>query len=215
MIDVKGIPYYIYARICKVSYGYPEKRTAELQQLAPGWKILNEYTNNDILTVTNNKIVVVCFRGTELKKGVIRSMMDLYNDYGILAGENERIFRLDEARPIVQEIIKKYKKNKVVITGHSLGGFIGLVIAEQYKLKAVLFNIGSSPKDKRFFDLDKSTYLPKKKSKDIIHITTNNIRKIPPTIDILSVSSLYFHHIPYYVQKVKDGVSIHSIDNFT
>ena len=112
MIELKGIPYYIYARICKVSYGLPDDRAKELQQLAPNWRIIEEYSNNDILTVTNNKIVVVCFRGTELKKGVIRSMMDLYNDYGILAGENERIFRLDEARPIVQEIIKKYKKKK-------------------------------------------------------------------------------------------------------
>ena len=208
MLEIKNIPYYVYARICKVSYGLPQNRPAELQQLASDWRIIDEYSNNDnILTVTNNKVVVIAFRGTELNKGAGRAILDLYNDYGILTGENERVFRLEEARPIVQEVIRKYGKRKIVLTGHSLGGFVGITMAEEFKVSAILFNVGSSPKDKKLFR-------GVQKRDDIVHITTNNLKKLPPVIDVLSVSSLFTYRYPYYIQKVRPGVSIHSIDNF-
>ena len=208
MLEIKGVPYYIYARICKVSYGLAENRAEELQKLAGNtWRIIDEYSNNDILTVTNNKIVVIAFRGTELTKGALRSALDLYNDYGILTGENERVFRLEEARPIIKAVVKQYGKKKVVLSGHSLGAFVGVTMAEEFKLPAVLFNIGSSPKDKKLFrDFQKRD--------DIVHITTNNLKKIPPVIDILSVSSLFIYQYPYYIQKVRQGLSKHTIDNF-
>lgn len=207
MLEIKNIPYYVYARICKVSYGLPQNRPAELQRLASDWRIIDEYSNNDILTVTNNKVVVIAFRGTELNKGVIRSALDLYNDYGILTGENERVFRLEEARPIVKEVIRKYGKRKIVLTGHSLGGYVGVTMAEELKLPAILFNIGSSPKDKKIFR-------GVQKRDNIVHITTNNLKKFPPVIDVLSVSSLFIYQYKYYIQKVRPGLSKHTINNF-
>jgi hypothetical protein len=207
MLEIKNIPYYVYARICKVSYGLPQNRPAELQQLASNWRIIDEYSNDNILSVTNGHLVVIAFRGTELNKGVIRSALDLYNDYGILIGENERVFRLEEARPVVQEVIRKYGKRKIVLTGHSLGAFVGVTMAEEFKLPAILFNIGSSPKDKKLFrDFQKRN--------DIIHVTTNNLKKLPPVIDVLSVSSLFIYQYPYYIQKVREGLSKHTINNF-
>jgi hypothetical protein len=207
MLNVKNIPYYVYARICKVSYALPQNRPAELQRLASDWRIIDEYSNNDILTVKNGNLVVIAFRGTELNKGAGRAILDLYNDYGILIGEDQRVFRLEEGRSIVQEAIRKYGKRKIVLTGHSLGGYVGVNLCEEFGLSGVLFNIGSSPKDKKFFrDF--------RKRDDIVHITTNDLRSWKPVIDILSVSSLFIYQYPYYIQKVKPGISIHSIDNF-
>jgi hypothetical protein len=207
MLEVKGIPYYIYARICKVSYGLPQLRPAELQQLASNWRIIDGYSNNDILTVTNGNLVVIAFRGTELNKGVIRSTLDLYNDYGILTGENERVFRLQEARPVVQAVLTQYGRNNIVLTGHSLGGYIGVNLCEEFALSGVLFNIGSSPKDKKLFR-------GVQKRDDIVHITTNDLRSWKPVIDVLSFSSLFIYQYPYYIQKVRPGESEHTIDNF-
>ena len=208
MLEIKNIPYYVYARICKVSYGLPQNRPAELQQLASNWRIIDEYSNNDnILTVTNNKVVVIAFRGTELNKGAGRAILDLYNDYGILTGEDQRIFRLQEARPVVQAVLTQYGRNNVVLTGHSLGGYIGITIAEEFKVSAVLFNVGSSPKDKKLFR-------GVQKRDDIVVVTTNNLTRIPPVIDVLSISSLFTYRYPYYIQKVRPGLSKHTIDNF-
>ena len=207
MLEIKNIPYYVYARICKVSYGLPQNRPAELQQLASNFKIIDEYSNDNILSVTNGHLVVIAFRGTELNKGVIRSTLDLYNDYGILTGENERVFRLQEARPIVQAVLGQYGKNNVVLTGHSLGGYVGVNLCEEFGLSGVLFNIGSSPKDKKIFR-------GVQKRDDIVHITTNNLKKFPPIIDVLSVSSLFIYQYKYYIQKVRAGMSKHTIDNF-
>ena len=207
MLEIKGIPYYVYARICKVSYGLPQNRSAELQRLASDWRIIDRYSNDNILSVTNGHLVVIAFRGTELNKGADRAILDLYNDYGILTGENERVFRLQEARPVVQAVLTQYGRNNVVLTGHSLGGYVGVTIAEEFKVSAVLFNIGSSPKDKKLFR-------GVQKRNDIIHITTNNLKKLPPVIDVLSFSSLFIYQYPYYIQKVREGLSKHTIDNF-
>jgi hypothetical protein len=198
-----GIDHRILARICKVSYNYPENRAEELRMLVNGdFNVLEEFSDKDIFTLQTQGKVIVAFRGTELSKGNIRAGLDLYNDINLAIGKEDRVFRLTQGREMLLKIRSRYPS--VLITGHSLGGYVGMKLALEYNLDAVLFNIGSSPLDKKGIQT----------SNKIIHITTNNLMTIPPIVDILSVSALFIYRFPYYIEKVGAGLSNHTILNF-
>jgi hypothetical protein len=160
---------------------------------------LNEYSNNNILTVKDKKSknVICAVRGTNFKK-----VDDLIEDAIITVG-SQNSERLREIEALVEKVVKKYGKNNITLTGHSLGAHLATTISDNLDVKAVVFNVGSSPLDSRGF----------RSSDKITQYTTNNpLRGI---IDPLSISSTLKDSYKTIKVKRKPNVPIHSIDNFT
>lgn len=196
----------VYARLCKTSYEYEELREKVITELLGDmFQIVPEYTNRDILTVREGDMYTVALRGTDLVRDPYRAFSDLFQDVNIAIGKNDRVYRIDQASAVLQEMFKHISKERIILTGHSLGGFVGANLAERYQMKAVLFNIGCSPLD---------AVGVRRGLKNITHYTTNNLGVFPPVIDVLSVSSLFIYRFPYYIVPVKSGLSKHTIENF-
>ena len=194
------------ARICKCSYEYEAERFRVLKELlGDEFKIMSEYSNKNIMTVKGGKTVIIAFRGTELTKDKKRAFKDLLQDVNIAIGKNERVTRIQEGSIMIHNILRNVEKKNLLITGHSLGGFVGVNLSEKFNVRSVLFNIGCSPLDPKGI---------RRNSENIIHITTNDLRKFPPVIDILSISALFLFRFRYYIVPVKKGLSTHTIDNF-
>jgi hypothetical protein len=201
-----GYPTTTLARICKCSYEYENKRFTVLKELLGNeFKIMSEYSNKNILTVSDDKNIIIAFRGTDLTRDKTRAFKDLLQDVNIAIGKNERVSRIQEGSIMINNILRNVEKKNLLITGHSLGAFAGVNLSEKFNVRAVLFNIGSSPLDSRGV---------RRNITNIIHITTNDLRKIPPVIDILSISALFLFRFKYYIVPVKKGLSTHTIDNF-
>ena len=195
-----------FARLCKLSYEYEHDRQAVLYQLLGSqFSILEDLSSRDVLVVTDGDIYVVAFRGTDLARDPHRAFADLIADINVAIGKNDRVYRIQQAETVIRELLRMVPKEKIEISGHSLGAFVGVNIAEKYGLKAVLFNIGSSPLDKVGV---------RRNLKNITHYTTNDLRRVPPVIDILSISALFLYRMPYYIVKVKPEMSNHAINNF-
>ncbi len=200
-----GYPTKTLARICKCSYEYEDINGVLKELLGDEFKIMSEYSNKNILTVSDSKTFIIAFRGTDLTRDKTRAFKDLLQDVNIAIGKNERVTRIQEGSILITGILKNVEKKNLLITGHSLGGFVGVNLSEKFNIRSVLFNIGCSPLD---------TKGVRRNSQNIIHITTNDLRRIPPIIDILSISALYLYRFRYYIVPVKKGLSIHTIDNF-
>ena len=169
---------------------------------------MNEYSSRDILSVkdTLNDKIIISFRGTDLSRDSQRKFSDLIADVNIAIGKNERVYRIQQGENLIRFMMSQgIPKSKLMITGHSLGGFVGVNLGEKFNLPSVLFNIGSSPLDARGV---------RRGLTNILHITTNNLRVLPPIIDILSISALFLYRFPYTIVNVRDGMSKHTIDNF-
>ena len=169
---------------------------------------MNEYSSRDILSVkdTLNDKIIISFRGTDLSRDSQRKFSDLIADVNIAIGKNERVYRIQQGENLIRFMMSQgIPKSKLMITGHSLGGFVGVNLGEKFNLPSVLFNIGSSPLDARCV---------RRGLTNILHITTNNLRVFPPIIDILSISALFLYRFPYTIVNVRDGMSKHTIDNF-
>lgn len=199
----------ILARICKSTYEYEDQRQSKLiQLLGDRFTILNEYSSRDILTVLDNEHdkIIISFRGTDLARDPHRAFTDLIADVNIAIGKNERVYRIQQGEILIRNILLAgIPRSKLILTGHSLGGFVGVNLGEKFNLPSVLFNIGSSPLDPKGV---------RRGLTNIVHITTNNLGVLPPVIDILSVSALFLYRFPYTIVNVIKGLSKHTIDNF-
>ena len=198
----------ILARICKSTYEYEDQRQSKLiQLLGDRFTILNEYSSRDILTVLDNEHdkIIISFRGTDLARDPHRAFTDLIADVNIAIGKNERVYRIQQGEILIRNILQTIPRSKLILTGHSLGGFVGVNLGEKFNLPSVLFNIGSSPLDPKGV---------RRGLTNIVHITTNNLGVLPPVIDILSVSALFLYRFPYVIVPVIKGLSKHTIDNF-
>ena len=190
----------VFAILSKISYASGSERTKELKdfKLNKQFIILNEYSNNNILTVKDKKSknVICAVRGTNP-----RNVSDLVEDAIITVGSQDSE-RLREIEGIVEKVVKKYGKDNITITGHSLGAHLATTISDDLDIKAVVFNVGSSPLDSRGF----------RSSEKIKHYTTN--RPFTGEIDPLSISSVLKDSYDTIRVKRKPNVPIHSIDNF-
>lgn len=117
-------------------------------------KILDKYGKQlwDIVPMTtidattfrnrNTGEVVVGVRGTDFK-----NVSDLLTDLAIVGGVSNFTPRQAVVNNIVQYAITKYGKDKVVLSGHSLGGKLSTNAANKFGLRAYIYNAGSSPLD--------------------------------------------------------------------
>ena len=81
------------------------------------------------------KKVTIAFRGTDPT-----NWRDLTTDALMTTGWGSWGTRFKNARKITEEVIRRYGKENVVVTGHSLGGAQALHVSQRYGVKAEVFN---------------------------------------------------------------------------
>jgi hypothetical protein len=198
------IPMQIFALLAKISYTEERKRPLELHKYKMDqFTELNHYSSNDVLTVKDkySSFVIIAIRGTDIKNLTNNRIRDLVQDYGILAGDDNSVTRTKKLIFLVEKAIYKFGKKNVILTGHSLGGFIACRISDLLGVKVIAFNIGSSLLDGK-----------ERENPNIIHYTTNNPLK--GIIDIASISTVLKDNYRTIIVKQKSGVDVHSINNF-
>lgn len=111
---------------------------------------------NRVFRDPNTGKVVISYRGTDpmiLKPGVAgiptvdpASVEDLIDDAAILNFfmPESRMSRFQEADKLYQQVVQKYGKENVTLTGHSLGGTIALYVAEKNDVVSYTYNPGIS-----------------------------------------------------------------------
>lgn len=101
-------------------------------------------TTLDATTFKNRNTgeVVIGVRGTDVK-----NINDLLTDLAIVGGVSNFTPRQAVVNNIVQYAINKYGKDKVVLSGHSLGGKLSVNAANKFGIKAYIYNAAASPLD--------------------------------------------------------------------
>lgn len=151
-------------------------------------------------------ITIIANRGT-----IPTDKSDLIQDALILSGHFDKSDRLKRTLQVINETIKKYPNNKIVNTGHSLGGRVASELGKILDIKdskVVAFNVGSSPVDVAKNLLNRGACLLSnsekcKKEKNQTLYSTG--------IDPISLASLS-HHGSVLIKP--ETVNVHSLSNF-
>ena len=109
------------------------------------YTILEENTNDMTVKDKNTGKIILVIKGTDISNLKGQRQPDLIQDLGILLNNKEMVTRTKEMENKTEDLIKKYGKNNVTVTGHSLAGYIASELSGNLDVKAVAFNIGSSP----------------------------------------------------------------------
>lgn len=169
-------------------------------------KILDKYgkkawdivpiTTPDATTFRNRDTgeVVVGIRGTDIK-----NIEDLFTDLALVGGVSRFTPRASQITKIVKHAIDTYGKDKVSLSGHSLGAELSRQAANKFGVRAYIYNRAAS-----VFDIFN------KKNPDIKDYSTN----IGKTTDIISVlGTKQKKHDQAEFEKLK-GKDAHTLQNF-
>jgi len=116
---------------------YPENR----KQSSNGWTYKETYSNpksgfySEIYSKDNKNIMVI--RGTELKSGFNQGKKDVISDTEM--GLQFLPSQMKDAEKAYTQIIRKYGKDNVILTGHSLGGSEAQILGAKYGVETVTF----------------------------------------------------------------------------
>ena len=108
-----------------------------------GYTYNRKYSNENLSTYVDkpDKKIVIAILGT-----VPTNFRDLVSDVGIVSADNAfNTTRLSNHKKMIDEVLKKYLDYKLVLSGHSLGGYLVEQLAETYpSSQGVVFNPGTS-----------------------------------------------------------------------
>ena len=152
-----------------------------------------------------NDKVVSAHRGTYDLKDVITDIPIALHTQNLF----KKTGRYDDARKHTLKVIRKYGKDNLTLTGHSLGGTISSNLSKELQIPSHNFNTGAGPSDisqgvKRRIRCkigDKCKF-----EKDNVHY----YRVISDPISLSSVTQTGKH----YQQRRKRGHDPHSVFNF-
>jgi hypothetical protein len=195
----------LYAILSKASYSDSPQRTLDkYNQWTSNLRIQPQWSNRDMLVVRENSqnTMIISIRGTDRDNRQGSLYRDLVNNYSIAINKQQRIPRIIEVERVINQIIQSgVPRDKIILTGHSLGAYVAAKISKDMGIHAMVFNIASSVADDR---TDKNPLLK--------HYTTNNFYK--GIIDPLSITSVLRDDYETFIVKRKLDTNTHSIDNF-
>lgn len=107
-----------------------------------GWEYVDKYFNNTSGYYSElykkDKKVILITRGTELSSGKKEAIKDLKNDINM--GIEKLPYQVTNAKEVYSKLVKKYGKENIIVTGHSLGGSISEILGTEYGVETVTFN---------------------------------------------------------------------------
>lgn len=188
---------YIFAVASSMVYLPQETRADYLRKYSKEWVLDSRFQTPDTSVIVNKHtgLAIFAVRGTDFS--LVR---DVVQDIGIAFNKKELITRLNQDDAVLKKSLEKYNKN-IIITGHSLGGYIGVWLALKHNLHGKFFNIGASPADQQSLHSTK-----------IIHYTTNNL--IDKVVDPLSITAVLRDRFKLVVVRQKVHRDPHTIRNF-
>jgi len=194
----------MFAVISSASYSKTPLKVLKDFKLNNQFQLIRQYTNKDMLTVKHKHSgkVIIGIRGTDKDNETNNRVRDLLDDIRLGLGKNDKVKRVSEVEPIIKRAVRRYGKNNIILTGHSLGAYVSTRISKDLGLRAVVFNIGSSPMDENTGENELVT-----------NYTTND--PLRGVIDPLSITSSIRDNYKTIKVKQKKGVNVHSIENFT
>lgn len=105
----------------------------------PGWQKDEQLSTPETLVLhDSNGHAVVAFRGSKEIKDWVTSDIKIITGTGV---KSDR--RFVEAQSEVESVIKKYGKDNITLTGHSLGGRIGMEIGKNLDIPNYVYNPGT------------------------------------------------------------------------
>ena len=186
-----------YAIFASASYEKPANRRAYLDKMNKNGHIIDTQFSDNEMLVTRQKDtgeLIIAFRGSTTAEDW------LVSDLGILLDKLKSTPRYKRNLKTMLKILKKYNstpKNKIVLTGHSLGGRLAKSFGVRFGLRAVVYNRGASPLEMFKFW--------KKKNK--------NVKEYNTKYDVVSAGGR-FNKDEKETIKRKKGKFFHSIGNF-
>lgn len=138
-----------FAKFAESSYskGTHQRRKILSKEALTNFSYDTKLSDNDTAVWVNrrNKEVITSYRGTELT-----NFGDLSADASIIKGDFNLHARYMNAFSKQDSVLKKYKKYRHIVTGHSLGGTIANTLAKSYGTKIAeshSFNPGSGVRE--------------------------------------------------------------------
>ena len=128
-----------------------ESTQQKLEEAMPTWSIDKELSDTRSLVLHDGENTILAFRGTD--PFGYDTKADLTADFNILLGANRdnmdtnllRPERFQHAEDKFNAVEEKYGKDKLMLTGHSLGGGVSDYLGRKHGVDAVVFNAGESP----------------------------------------------------------------------
>jgi len=128
-----------FANFANESYIPPPDRKVSLL----GYKYNKSFSDDELATYVDkqDKKLVISLRGT-----VPTNFRDLVSDIGIISADTTfNISRLSSHRKLIDAALKEYPEYQLVLTGHSLAGYLVEKLASIYpKSRGIVFNPGTS-----------------------------------------------------------------------
>ena len=189
---------------------YDPNPQSVLDKVSRGSKytILEESVNDMVVKNNNTGKIILVMKGTDISnlKGMKQS--DLIQDIGILINNPKFVTRTEKMENKTEELIKKYGKENVILTGHSLSAYMASEISGDLGVKAIAFNIGSSPFNRNRFNRVKGNKTTK-------HYTTN----VGSNFDPISLTSARVDNYDRVQVEPKENIGSgilknHTIDHF-
>ncbi len=108
-----------------------------------GYKDYNPVEGGPDYEIYSNgeKYVFAC-RGTDFGKS-----RDIKADILVVLSQIKKSARYKRLKSHLQNLVNKVGKNKIKLTGHSLGARIATELSREFDIPATVYNMGSSPLD--------------------------------------------------------------------
>lgn len=118
----------VYSNLSQIHYIYNEdKQKARRRAKKLGWEINSKLSNNDVITFMKDNAVHINYAGTN-----ITNPRDIISDVMLATGKKSADFTTRKRR--TRDIMRQLGDDKeYTVSGHSLGGSIGLSILQESK----------------------------------------------------------------------------------
>ena len=199
---------YNFALLNSAMYDPNPKSVLDKVKRGSKYTILEENVNDMVVKDKNTGKIILVIKGTDIsdKKGMKKD--DLIQDLGILLNNKDMVTRTKQMENKTEELIKKYGKENIILTGHSLAGYIVSEISGYLDVNAIAFNTGSSP-------FNRNRYNRVKGNNTTTHYTTNVGSNFDP-VSLTAARVDNYNRIQVEPnQEIGSGIlKYHTIDHF-